>query len=164
MSTRDDEPGGLRLTSPDFVHGERIPRRHTCEGDNVSPGLAWIGVPVETRSFALICDDPDAPRGTWLHWTLYNLPAEAIELGAAVPAHPELPSGARQGTTDFGKVGYGGPCPPPGKPHRYFFRLYALGTVLNLAPGVNRAELEAAMKDHVLATGTLMGTYERKGA
>lgn len=164
MSARDDERGGLRLTSPDFSHGEPIPKRHTCEGENISPGLAWGGVPVETRSFALICDDPDAPRGTWLHWTLYNLPAEAIELGPSVPANPELPSGARQGVTDFGKVGYGGPCPPPGKPHRYFFRLYALGAALNLPPGAQRSELEAAMKEHVLATGTLMGTYERKGA
>jgi Raf kinase inhibitor-like YbhB/YbcL family protein len=163
MSARDDERGGLRLTSPEFAHGEPIPKRHTCEGENISPGLAWSGVPVETRSFALICDDPDAPRGTWLHWTLYNLPAEAIELGPAVPAKPELPAGARQGITDFGKVGYGGPCPPPGKPHRYFFRLYALGAALNLPPGVHRSELEAAIKEHVLAMGTLMGTYERKG-
>jgi Raf kinase inhibitor-like YbhB/YbcL family protein len=163
MTAREDERGGLRVISSDFAHGERIPRRHTCDGEDASPRLEWSGVPVETRSFALICDDPDAPRGTWLHWTLYNLPAEAVELEVGVPPLPELPSGARQGMTDFGKVGYGGPCPPPGKPHRYFFRLYALGAVLNLAPGVKRAELEAVMKDHVLATGTLMGTYERKG-
>jgi Raf kinase inhibitor-like YbhB/YbcL family protein len=163
MTAREDERGGLRVISSDFAHGERIPQRHTCDGEDASPRLEWSGVPVETRSFALICDDPDAPRGTWLHWTLYNLSAEAVQLEAGVPPLPELPSGARQGMTDFGKVGYGGPCPPPGKPHRYFFRLYALGAVLNLAPGVKRAELEAAMKDHVLATGTLMGTYERKG-
>jgi len=161
MAAREDERGGLRITSPDFAHGERIPRRHSCEGENVSPGLAWSGVPVETRSFALICDDPDAPRGTWLHWTLYNLPTEAVELEAAVPRAPELPSGARQGLTDFGDIGYGGPCPPPGKPHRYFFRLHALDASLNLPPGVKRAELEAALEGHVLATGTLMGTYER---
>jgi Raf kinase inhibitor-like YbhB/YbcL family protein len=163
MTAREDERGGLRMISSDFAHGERIPQRHTCDGEDASPRLEWSGVPVETRSFALICDDPDAPRGTWLHWTLYNLPAEAVELDAGVPLLPELPSGARQGMTDFGRVGYGGPCPPPGKPHRYFFRLYALGAVLNLAPGVKRAELEAAMRDHVLATGTLMGTYERRG-
>jgi Raf kinase inhibitor-like YbhB/YbcL family protein len=162
MTTREDEPASLRLTSSDFAHGERIPARHTCEGEDLSPALTWTGVPVETRSFALICDDPDAPRGTWLHWTLYHLPAEAVELGAGVPPRPELPSGARQGANDFGNVGYGGPCPPPGKPHRYFFRLHALDVALNLPPGVRRPDLEAAMDGHVLAVGTLMGTYERQ--
>jgi Raf kinase inhibitor-like YbhB/YbcL family protein len=162
MASRDTEPGALQLTSSDFRHGDPIPTRHTCDGDNRSPGLAWTGVPVDTRSFALICDDPDAPRGTWLHWLLYNLPAEAVELGAGVPRKPELPSGARQGINDSGDVGYGGPCPPPGKAHRYFFRLHALDTALNLPPGVNRVDLESAMEGHVLGVGTLMGTYERK--
>jgi Raf kinase inhibitor-like YbhB/YbcL family protein len=161
MAAREAKPGGLELTSLDFNHAEPIPARHTCEGEDRSPGLAWTGVPVETRSFALICDDPDAPRGTWVHWLLYNLPAEAVELGQGVQQAPELPSRARQGLNDSGKVGYSGPCPPPGKPHRYFFRLHALGAVLNLAPGVKRAELEAEMEGHVLAVGTLMGTYER---
>ena len=162
MPTRESAPGTLELVSGDFRHGERIPERFTCDGEDVSPALAWHGVPVETRSFALICDDPDAPRGTWVHWLLYNLPAEAAELGAGVPGLPELPSRARQGINDGGDVGYGGPCPPAGKPHRYFFRLHALDTSLNLPPGVNRADLEQAMAGHVLAVGTLMGTYERR--
>jgi Raf kinase inhibitor-like YbhB/YbcL family protein len=162
MPTRESAPGTLELVSGDFRHGERIPERFTCDGEDLSPALAWHGVPVETRSFALICDDPDAPRGTWVHWLLYNLPAEAAELGAGVPRLPELPSKARQGIHDGGDVGYGGPCPPAGKPHRYFFRLHALDTSLNLPPGVNRADLEQAMAGHVLAVGTLMGTYERR--
>jgi Raf kinase inhibitor-like YbhB/YbcL family protein len=162
MAARNAEPGGLQLSSSDFSHGGKIPVTHTCDGEDRSPVLAWTGVPVETRSFALIADDPDAPRGTWVHWLLYNLPAEACELEAGVPPHPELPSGARQGINDSGDVGYGGPCPPPGKPHRYFFRLHALDTVPNLPPGVNRADLEQAIAGHVLAAGTLMGTYERQ--
>jgi Raf kinase inhibitor-like YbhB/YbcL family protein len=162
MSSRETERGGIQLSSAEFRHGEAIPARHTCDADNLSPALAWTRIPVETRSFALICDDPDAPRGTWLHWLLYGLAAEAAELGRGVPRHPELPSGARQGINDSGNVGYDGPCPPPGKPHRYFFRLYALDIVLNLPPGINRADLEDAMRGHVLAVGTLMGTYERR--
>jgi len=139
VPARDETPRTLGLTSPDVRHGEAVPISHTCDGEDLSPALAWTGVPVETRAFALVCDDPDAPRGTWVHWLLYNLPADAVELAAGVPPVPELPSGARQGLNDFGKVGYGGPCPPPGKPHRYFFRLHALDTPLNLPPGVNRA-------------------------
>jgi Raf kinase inhibitor-like YbhB/YbcL family protein len=118
-------------------------------------------VPVATRSFAIIVDDPDAPRGTWVHWLLWNLPADTAELGPGVPVGPELPSGARQGINDSGDTAYGGPCPPPGKPHRYFFRLFALGSILNLPPGVNRSDLEATMKDHILARATLIGTYQR---
>ena len=162
MPARDETPATLEVTSPDFGHGEAIPTRHTCDAENLSPALIWSGVPVETRSFVLICDDPDAPRGTWVHWLLYNLPADTCELGPGVPTDPELPSKARQGITDFGDVGYGGPCPPAGPPHRYFFRLHALDTSLNLPPGVNRAELEVAMAGHVLAVGTLMGTYQRQ--
>lgn len=161
MPSRDDAPRTLEITSTDFRHGEPIPERDTCDGADRSPPLVWTGVPVETRSFALVCDDPDAPRATWQHWLLYNLPAEACELDGGVPAKPELPSGARQGINDFGNLGYGGPCPPPGKPHRYFFRLHALDITLNLPPGVNRADLDQAMAGHVLAVGTLMGTYER---
>jgi Raf kinase inhibitor-like YbhB/YbcL family protein len=163
MAARDSTPATLELTSRDFRHGEPIPVRHTCDGQDLSPTLGWSGVPVETRSFVLICDDPDAPRGTWVHWLLYNLPADTCELGPGVPRSPELPSHARQGINDAGDVGYGGPCPPAGNPHRYFFRLHALDTSLNLPPGVNRAELDEAMVGHVLAVGTLMGTYQRRG-
>lgn len=155
-------PDPIQLRSPAFRHGDVIPRAHTCEGEDLSPPLSWTGVPLERRSLALVCDDPDAPRGTWVHWVLYNLPGETVELSPGVPAVPELPSGARQGRNDSGEIGYSGPCPPPGKPHRYFFRLYALDTALNLPPGVNRSDLEAAMAGHILAQATTMGVYQRR--
>jgi hypothetical protein len=151
----------MKIVSPAFADGAPVPVEHTCEGNGSSPGLAWSEVPVNTRSFALVCDDPDAPRGTWVHWLLFNLPADAVELAPAVQPAPELPSGARQGINDSGNVGYGGPCPPRGRPHRYFFRLYALDCTLNLAPGVKRPDLDQAMAGHVLADATLMGTFQR---
>ena len=154
--------GQIQLTSAAFTHGSAIPRAHTCEGDNTSPPLSWSGVPLERRSLALICDDPDAPRGTWVHWVLYNLPGETVELSAGMPTIPELPSGSRQGRNDSGEIGYSGPCPPPGKPHRYYFRLYALDVLLTLPHGVSKAELETAMTDHIVGQGTLMGTYQRR--
>lgn len=160
---RDESPTSrLVLSSAAFIESSPVPARHTCDGDDVSPPLAWTGVPVGTRSFALVCDDPDAPRGTWVHWVMWNLPADAIALGEGVARAPELPSGARQGLNGGGQVGYAGPCPPPGGPHRYFFRLYALDTVLNLAPDADRSDLEAAMEGHVLADAETMGTYERR--
>lgn len=159
---RDGSPTRhLALTSPAFRDGETIPVAHTCDGEDLSPPLSWAGVPVETRTFALVCEDPDAPRGTWVHWLLWNLQADAVELGPGVPPRPELPAGARQGLNGGGDLGYSGPCPPPGPPHRYFFRLYSLDTSLNLPPGVNRSDLDAAMAGHILAEGTLMGTYAR---
>ena len=159
---RDDSPTRhLTLTSSAFRDGESIPFRHSCDGEDLSPPLAWTGSPVETRTFALICDDPDAPRGTWVHWLIWNLPADAVELGQGVPPRPELPSGARQGLNDSGDLGYGGPCPPPGKAHRYFFRLYALDGPLDLSPGASREELDAALDGRALATAEMVGTYER---
>lgn len=152
----------IRLTSPAFEHGGRIPYVHTCEGDDVSPPLQWSGAPVETRSYAMVCEDPDAPRGTWIHWVLYNISGDAVELTRAVPTLPELPSGARHGRNTAGDMAYAGPCPPPGNPHRYFFRLYALDITLNLPPGATKAELEKAMDQHILAQGTLMGTYQHR--
>ena len=149
------------LTTPAFAPGGLIPKPFTCDGADRSPRLLWSEIPVDTRSFALVCDDPDAPRKTWVHWVLYNLPADAVELSEGVPAAPELPSGARQGLNDGGDVGYGGPCPPRGAPHRYFFRLYALDCKLNLSSGLNRADLDQAMTGHVLAEATVMGTYGR---
>jgi Raf kinase inhibitor-like YbhB/YbcL family protein len=151
----------MMLTTPTFTAGGPIPKPCTCDGDDRSPALAWSEIPVDTRSFALICDDPDAPRGTWVHWVIFNLPADAVELSEGVPRAPEMPSGARQGVNDSGDVGYGGPCPPRGAPHRYFFRLYALDTLLNLSPGAKRSELDHAMVGHILAEATLMGTYRR---
>jgi Raf kinase inhibitor-like YbhB/YbcL family protein len=151
----------MKITRPAFAPGAAIPAEHTCQGADTSPPLAWSEVPVGTRSLALVVDDPDAPRGTWVHWVLFNLPSDAVELSPAVPRSPELPSGARQGLNDGGDVGYGGPCPPAGGPHRYFFRLYALDCTLNLDPGVNRSDLEHSMSGHVLAQAELMGTFQR---
>jgi Raf kinase inhibitor-like YbhB/YbcL family protein len=151
----------MNLSSAGFSPGQPIPIEYTCDGADHSPQLAWSEIPVATRSFALVCDDPDAPRGIWVHWVLFNLPADAVELSPGVPRIPELPSGARQGVNDSGDIGYSGPCPPPGKPHRYFFRLYSLDTALNLRPGVSRSDLELAMGDHILAEATVMGSYQR---
>ena len=158
----DARSAEIRLTSPAFEHGGRIPYVHTCEGDDVSPPLMWSDAPVETRSYALVCEDPDAPRGAWIHWVLYNISGDAVELARAVPTLPELPSGARHGRNTAGDMAYAGPCPPPGNPHRYFFRLYALDVSLNLPPGASKAELEHAMDQHILAQGTLMGTYQHR--
>ena len=162
MTDTGSSTAQIQLTSTAFAYGDKIPVRFTCEGDDVSPPLRWAGVPVETRSLALIMDDPDAPRGTWVHWVLYNLPGEAVELAQAVPTLPETPSGARHGRNTAGDMAYAGPCPPTGKSHRYFFRLYALDIMLSLPPGATRGELEQATEQHILAQGTLMGTYQHR--
>jgi Raf kinase inhibitor-like YbhB/YbcL family protein len=151
----------IQLKSPAFTEGQPVPRKHTCEGPDVSPPLAWTGVPEGAKSLVLICDDPDAPMGTWVHWVLFNLPADTTGLPEDVPKKPTLDNGARQGTTDFKRPGYGGPCPPPGKPHRYFFKLYALDSRLDLGEGVRKKDVEKAMQGHILAQGQLMGTYKR---
>jgi len=151
----------LQISSPAFSAGESIPKKFTCDGPDVSPKLSWGDPPAKTQSFALIMDDPDAPVGTWVHWVLYDVPADAKELPEAVPKQEQLASGARQGHNDFGKTGYGGPCPPPGKPHRYFFKLYALDAKLNLKAGATKADVERAMKGHILAQAELVGKYGR---
>jgi Raf kinase inhibitor-like YbhB/YbcL family protein len=151
----------MELTSTAFKEGADIPKQHTGDGADLSPPLQWSGVPQGTKSYALICDDPDAPRGTWVHWVLFNLPAETHELGLGQPAVAQLPSGEKQGKNDFGKPGYGGPAPPRGKPHRYFFKLYALDTHLDLKEGATKQQVEQAMKGHILAQGQLMGKYAR---
>jgi hypothetical protein len=151
----------MTLTTNAFTPGGTIPRKFTCEGPDISPALKWSGAPGGTQSYALIADDPDAPVGTWVHWVLYDLPAGTVELAENVPKQEQLPSGALQGRNDFRKIGYGGPCPPPGPAHRYFFKLYALDTKLNLKPGATKAEVEKAMKGHVLAQAELMGKYGR---
>jgi hypothetical protein len=151
------------LISPAFSAGDPIPMKYTCDGEDVSPPLAAGDVPPGTQSFALLCEDPDHPVHTWTHWLLYNLPTTTHKLPEGVPRAPVTDSGAEQGVNDHGHLGYNGPCPPPGHgPHRYFFRLYALDTVLGLEPGATKAELLAAMEDHVLGEGILMGTYERQ--
>lgn len=152
----------MQLTSTAFNEGQPIPAKFTCDEKNVSPPLKWNGVPADARSLVLIADDPDAPVGTWVHWVLYDLPAGASELTEDTPKSQYLPGGAKQGLNDFKRLGYGGPCPPPGKPHRYFFKLYALDRPLELKPGATKKEVEQAMEKHILAQGQLMGTYQRK--
>jgi Raf kinase inhibitor-like YbhB/YbcL family protein len=149
------------LTSPAFAAGATIPTVHTCDGADISPPLSWSGVPAKTVSLALLCDDPDAPRGTWVHWVLYDLDPGVSELAAGVPATRNLPGGANQGNNDFGKLGYGGPCPPPGPAHRYYFRLLALDRKLGLSPGTTMKQVLAAAEGHVLARVELMGHYGR---
>jgi Raf kinase inhibitor-like YbhB/YbcL family protein len=151
----------IELTSSAFREGEIIPKPYTGDGKDQSPPLRWADPPAGTKSFALIADDPDAPRGTWVHWVLFNLPAETRELKEGVPTEKTLSNGAKQGTNDFKKIGYGGPAPPPGKPHRYFFKLYALDTALDLAPGATKDQVVAAMEGHVKGEGQLMGKYGR---
>ncbi len=158
------EKGGtmsLQITSAAFSAGETIPKKFTCDGPDVSPKLTWNESPAKTQSFALIMDDPDAPVGTWVHWVLFDLPADTKELSEGVAKQDQLSNGARQGRNDFGKIGYGGPCPPPGKPHRYFFKLYALDSKLNLKAGATKADVERAMKGHILAQAELIGKYGR---
>jgi len=152
----------LELMSTAIDEGAPIPVEFTCDGDNLSPPLNWTGVPPGTRSLALVVDDPDAPRGTWVHWVVYDIPRDVVDLPEALPDDRELPFGARHGTNDFKNLGYGGPCPPPGGPHRYFFKLYALDRALNLEPGSTKQELLSAMEGHILAEGQLMGSYQRR--
>ena len=158
------------LTSSDIQDGKTIPMKHvfkgmSCTGENVSPALSWSGAPAGTKSFAVTCHDPDAPTGSgWWHWVVYNIPASATGLaqGAGDASGQHLPKGAAQGKTDFGTAGYGGPCPPPGRAHRYFFKLYALDTELALKPRATKPQLLQAMEGHILAEASLMGLYQRR--
>ncbi len=152
----------LKIESKGFSAGGDIPARFTCDGENLSPALSWSAPPKATQSLALVADDPDAPVGTFVHWVLYDLPATTRELPEGVPASADLAGGGRQGSNDFRRVGYGGPCPPPGKPHRYFFRLYALDRKLGLPAGARRQEVDQAMKGHILEQGEVMGRYQRR--
>jgi Raf kinase inhibitor-like YbhB/YbcL family protein len=156
-----EPPMSIEVTSTAFQQGTSIPKKYTSDGADVSPPLRWSDPPAGTKSFTLIVDDPDAPRGIWVHWVLYSLPAQTRELEEGVPTIPTLPSGAKQGKNDFGNIGYGGPAPPKGKAHRYFFKLYALEVAVDLPVGSTKAEVEHAMKGRILAQGQLMGTYQR---
>ena len=154
----------LSLTSSAFSHGGEIPKRYTCEGSDVSPPLQWSGVPEGTKSLVLVVDDPDAPdprapRMTWVHWVLYNLPPDVVELPEAVAAEA-LPAGSEHGLNDWKRTGYGGPCPPIGR-HRYFHKLYALDMVLTGLGSPTKAELLKAMEGHVLAESEVIGTYQK---
>ena len=154
----------MKLTSPSFVHQGDIPKKFTCDGDDISPAQEWSGVPEGTKSFALIVDDPDAPdpanpRMTWVHWVLYNIPATAASLAESV-AKKDLPGGTLEGLNDWKRTGYGGPCPPIGK-HRYFHKLYALDVILEDLNLPGKAKLEKAMEGHVLLKAELIGLYQR---
>lgn len=149
------------LTSPAFAEGDTIPHTYTGDGEDRSPPLSWTDPPAGTRSFVLICDDPDAPRRTFIHWIAFNLPPETRALREGAGAKGKLPDGAGAGTNDFDRTTYGGPAPPPGRPHRYFFRLCALDEPLDLNSGASQTEVMAAMKDHILAETQLMGLYGR---
>ena len=151
----------LSISSTAFQEGESIPAQYSCQGQDISPPLAWGEPPAGTKSLALIVNDPDAPVGVFTHWVLFNLPAGSRELPEAVPAEPQLANGALQGKNDFGKIGYAGPCPPPGSPHRYRFTLYALDNALDLKSGATKKQVIEAMSGHVLAQGQFTDTYQR---
>lgn len=158
----------LTITSPEFSHEGQLPAKIGCEGQNISPKLDWTGLPQNTQSLVLISDDPDAPdpqkpKMTWVHWVVYDLPPDSTGLAENQPQNDTLSNGAKQGITDFGSVGYGGPCPPIGE-HRYYFKLYALDSHLDLPPGQSKQDIEAAMKGHILEQTELMGRYKKKSA
>jgi Raf kinase inhibitor-like YbhB/YbcL family protein len=153
--------GSMELKSSAFQNGADIPRKYTCDGGDVSPLLRWEKAPAGTKAFVLIADDPDAPAGTWVHWVIYDLPAGARELAEGTAKTETLPNGAKQGMNDFRRIGYSGPCPPPGSPHRYFFKLYALDAPTNLSPRATKQQLLESMKGRVLAEAELVGRYKR---
>ncbi|HWC18046.1 MAG TPA: YbhB/YbcL family Raf kinase inhibitor-like protein [Terriglobales bacterium] len=151
----------MKIESSSFVQGQSIPQKYTCDGEDASPELHWSNAPPQTKAFALIAEDPDAPVGTWVHWVIYNIPASTHTLAEGMQKNATTSAGF-QGLNDFKKTGYGGPCPPSGKAHRYFFKLYALDTQTSLKPGATKRDLEAAMKGHIIASAELMGTYQRR--
>lgn len=151
----------FQISTTAFSPGGTIPKKYTCDGPDVSPPLSWTEAPAATRSFALIADDPDAPVGTWVHWVLFNAPATSRQLPEGVRKEEQLTDATLQGRNDFRKIGYGGPCPPPGTPHRYYFKLYALDLMLNLKAGTTKHDVERAMQGHVVGETQLMGRYGR---
>lgn len=150
----------MELTGDAFKNNDMIPRKYTCDGENISPPLKLNKIPEKTSSLALIVDDPDAPVGTFVHWVMYNIPANTTKFNEGIPDREELPDGSIQGKNDFGKIGYGGPCPPGGT-HRYFFKLYALDDNLNLSPGATKQQLEKTMNGHIIEMTELIGLYKR---
>ena len=151
----------MQLRTLAFKAGDEVPVEFTCDGANISPPLAWTAPPEATQSLALIVEDPDAPHAPWVHWLVYDLPPTERELPEAIAPGSPLPGGARQGKNDFGQTGYGGPCPPAGHAHRYFFKIFALDSRLDLPKGASRSQLDRAMRGHVLASGEVMGRYRR---
>jgi hypothetical protein len=161
IAQKGDEKMTITITSGAFKEGQMIPAKYTCDGEDVSPPLKWEPVPKGTKSFALISDDPDTPIGIWIHWVMWNIPADANELAENIQPVKELPDGSRQGVNDSREYGYGGPCPPRGV-HRYYFKIYALDTMLDLPDETTKQKLLDAMKGHILAEGSLMGKYQRQ--
>lgn len=157
----EDKTMKIEVTSTAFDQGDMIPDKYSCKGSNMSPPLAWKNVPTQAKTIAIIADDPDAPRGTWVHWVLYNLPVNISELPEAQPQEKQLGNGASQGVNTSGKVGYEGPCPPSGT-HRYYFKVYALDSELTCKDNMTKVQLLEAMKGHLLAEGELMGRYSHK--
>ncbi len=151
----------MRLTSTAFADQGMIPATYTCDSRDISPPLAWSGVPAQAKCLALLCDDPDAPVGDWVHWVIFNIPANSAGLAEAVPTNKTLPDGSIQGRNGWGRQGYGGPCPPGGT-HRYFFTLFALDAPLGLSPQAGKADLLKAVQGHILAQAQLMGRYARR--
>lgn len=151
----------FQLTSRAFKEGEMIPAHYTVDGEDVSPPLEWKDPPPGTKSFALTCDDPDAPGGTFTHWVIFNIPPNLFHFPEAYPVLKTQPNGTKQGTNDFGNIGYGGPAPPSGA-HRYYFKIYAVSTVLEMAEGSKKAALERALQRRILGEAQLMGKYQRK--
>ena len=160
-ANKEEKAMALTLSTAAFTNGERIPVTHTADGADLSPHLTWGPAPRETRSFALICDDPDAPMGTWVHWVIFNIPGSSAELSEGIRREGRLPDGSLQGRNSWERTGYGGPSPPPGKPHRYFFKLYALDATLDLDSAADKEILLKAMEGHILGKGEIMGTYGR---
>jgi hypothetical protein len=151
----------FKISSASFPNGGDIPKKYTCDGADISPELSWSEPPQGTKSFTIIAEDPDAPAGTWTHWVLFDVAEATTSLAENVNKIDELPGGERQGRNDFRKIGYNGPCPPPGKPHRYFYRIFALSEKLNLEPGTGKPEVEKAMEGRVLGQAEWMGKYQR---
>ena len=163
LSEKLDKPMSIAVYSPAFSYGSRIPVKYTCDGLDVSIPVKWDPntLPKGTRSLVLVMFDPDAPRGVFIHWILYNIPLNITEIPENIPRKPLVKGVGLQGINDFGRIGYGGPCPPKGSSHRYFIRLFALDTVLDLKPGASIKELEEALRGHILAYGETMGVYGR---
>jgi Raf kinase inhibitor-like YbhB/YbcL family protein len=153
--------GVFQLYSTAFRAGGSIPQRYTCSSDNVSPALSWAEIPAGTQSLVLILSDPDAPSGTWIHWLVYDLPANARHLPEGLPKNGDIEGGGRQGTNSFQDVGYGGPCPPPGDAHHYHFTLYALNIRIGLEAAASRAQVDRAMQGHIIGKADLVGLYKR---
>lgn len=156
------ENGAFSIRSPAFEDRGFIPISYSCRGDNLSPELFWQGTPSDTRSFILVCHDPDAPKGKFIHWLMYNIPATTVHLEKGIQKSPTLPNGSLQGINSFNKIGYDGPCPPPLSTHHYIFTLYALNAPLHLKPGSSYNEVDTAMRSHILAQTTLTGLFQQE--